>query len=159
MYKKIIVPLDGSELAECVLPHVEIIAQGCEMPEITFLYVIKPSGNWENWNIIHREREKATDYLEKQVKSAMDKGLNAQFEILVGNPAEGTMDYAGEPVGDPASGITYYATKKGADLIIMATHGRSGISRWAHGSTADRVLRSSSIPVLMVRAQGCVPGI
>src|SRR4030042_2971565 len=105
MYKKIIVPLDGSELAEFVLPHVEIIAQGCEMPEITFLYVIKPSGNWETWSFIHKEREKATEYLEKIVKSARDKGLNAKFEILVGNPAEGIMDYASDPAGDPALSI------------------------------------------------------
>jgi len=157
MYKKIIVPLDGSELAECVLPHIEVIAQGCEMPEITFLYVVKPSGNWEGWGLIRQEREKATDYLEKKVKNARDKGLNAQYEILVGNPAEGIMDYAADPAGDPASSITYYATKKGADLIIMATHGRSGVSRWARGSTADKVLRSSPIPVLMVRAQSPVP--
>jgi len=157
MYKKIIVPLDGSELAECVLPHIEVIAQGCEMPEITFLYVVKPSGNWEGWGLIRQEREKATDYLGKKVKNARDKGLNAQYEILVGNPAEGIMDYAADPAGDPASSITYYATKKGADLIIMATHGRSGVSRWARGSTADKVLRSSPIPVLMVRAQSPVP--
>jgi nucleotide-binding universal stress UspA family protein len=159
MYKKIVVPLDGSELAECVLPHVENIAQGYGMPEIMFLYVIKPSGNWESWANIHEEREKATDYLEKKVKSARDKGLNVQYEILVGNPAEGIMDYAGVPAGDLASSITYYATKNGADLIIMATHGRSGISRWAYGSIADRVLRSSCIPVLMVRAPGCEPSI
>ena len=152
MYKKIIVPLDGSELAECVLPHVESVAQGYGMPEVTFLYVIKPSGNWENWTFIHNEREKATRYLEKKVERARDRGLNANYKILVGNPAKGVMDYASDPAGDPASSITYYATKKGADLIIMATHGRSGLSRWAHGSTADRVLRSSNIPVLMVRA-------
>ena len=157
MYKKIIVPLDGSELAECVLPHVEVIAQGCEMPEITFLYVIKPSGNWENWAFIRDERERAADYLEKKVKSARDKGLNAKYKILVGNPDEGIMDYAADPEGDPASGITYYAAKKEADLIIMATHGRSGLSRWAHGSTADKVLRTSSIPVLMVRVLSRVP--
>jgi len=155
MYKKIIVPLDGSELAECVLPHVEVIAQGCEMTEITFLYVIKPSGNWENWANIHEEREKATNYLEKKVQSARDKGLNVRYEILVGNPAEGIMDYTGVTAGDPASSITYYATKEGADLIIMATHGRSGIRRWAYGSTADRIMRSSGIPVLLVRAPGC----
>jgi nucleotide-binding universal stress UspA family protein len=155
MYKKIIVPLDGSELAECVLPHVEVIGQGYGMPEVTFLYVIRPSGNWENWTNIHDEREKATDYLEKKVQSARDKAINAKFEILVGNPGEGVTDYGSHPAGDPASAITFYAAKERADLIIMATHGRSGISRWAHGSIADRVLRSSGVPVLMVRAPGC----
>jgi len=157
MYKKIIVPLDGSELAECVLPHVESIAKGCETPEITFLYVIQPSEKY--YDLTFQEREKAIDYLEKKVKSAQDKGLNAQYELIKGNPDESITDYATDLAGDPASAITYYANKQGADLIVMATHGRSGISRWAHGSTANKVLRSSCVPVLMVRAPGCVAGI
>ncbi len=60
-------------------------------------------------------------------------------------------------MGGVAEGIADYATKNDADLIIMATHGRSGISRWVLGSVADRVLRSSCVPVLMVRAPGCEP--
>ena len=143
MYKNIIVPLDGSELAESVLPHVEVITKECEAPEITFLYVIQRSDS-AYWDFTHDEKEKAKDYLELKVKNARDKGLNAQFEILIGNPAEI---------------ITDYAAKKGADLIVIATHGRSGVSRWAYGSVTDKILRSSCIPVFMVRAPGCVPGI
>ena len=157
MYKKIIVPLDGSELAECVLPHVENIAKGCESTEIIFLYVIIPVENL--YNFTYSAREKATEYLEPKVKMAQDKGLNVQYRILVGDPDQSVTDYAVAHEGDAAGAITTYATREGADLIIMATHGRSGISRLAHGSTADKVLRSSCIPVLMVRAPGCVPGI
>jgi nucleotide-binding universal stress UspA family protein len=62
-------------------------------------------------------------------------------------------------VGKVAESIADYATKNGVDLIIIATHGRSGVSRWVWGSVADRVLRSACVPVLMVRAPGCVPGI
>lgn len=147
MYKKIIVPLDGSELAECVLPHVEVIAKGCEAPEITFLYVIERSDS-AYWDYTYKERDKATDYLDQKVKNIKDKGLNVNYEILVKIPAEGV-----------AETIVDYATKGGADLIVVATHGRSGISRWAYGSVTDRILRSSCIPVLMVRAPGCVAGI
>jgi nucleotide-binding universal stress UspA family protein len=55
--------------------------------------------------------------------------------------------------GQPADEIIAYATKSGCDLIAMSTHGRSGIGRWVYGSVADKVLRSSSIPVLLVRAR------
>lgn len=157
MYKKILVPLDGSELAECVLPHVENIATGCDMPEITFLYVVKPK--FYQYTFHDTEREKATEYLEQKVKNARDRGLNAKYEVIVGNPAESVTDYTHEHAGDTAGGITYYAEKEGADLIVIATHGRSGISRWARGSVADKILRSSSAPVLMIRAVGCVAGI
>ena len=59
----------------------------------------------------------------------------------------------------PAEAISSYAEHNDADIIVMSSHGRSGVSRWAHGSVADKVLRSSCVPVLMVRAPGCVPGI
>lgn len=136
------VPLDGSELAECVLPHVEVVVKAYKVPEVTFLYVINPSDKY--WGFSQKERETASDYLEQIVKSTREKGLNVQFDILEGNPAESIIDYV---------------TKKGADLIVIATHGRSGINRWAYGSVADKILRSSCIPVLMIRAPGCVPGI
>jgi len=55
--------------------------------------------------------------------------------------------------------LANFAEKNQIDLIIIATHGRSGVSRWVWGSVADRILRSSCVPVLMVRAPGCVAGI
>ncbi|MFC1972232.1 universal stress protein [Chloroflexota bacterium] len=58
-----------------------------------------------------------------------------------------------------ADSIAEYAQNNDIDLIVVATHGRSGISRWVMGSVADRVLRSACVPVLMVRVPGCVPGI
>ena len=61
--------------------------------------------------------------------------------------------------GQAADMIADYTTKDKVDLIIITTHGRSGISRWVWGSVADRVLRSACVPVLMIRVSGCVPGI
>jgi len=157
MYKKIVVPLDGSELAECVLPHVEAIAKGCNMPEVIFLHVVQtPEKYWSYTYLDEKNRQKfmtedaaeekktAMEYIDRIVKNTSNNGLKAQSEVLVGNPAEIIADYA---------------TGAEADLIVIATHGRSGVSRWAYGSVADRILRSSCIPVLMVRAPGCVPGI
>jgi nucleotide-binding universal stress UspA family protein len=58
-----------------------------------------------------------------------------------------------------AESIAEYAEKNSADIILIASHGRSGISRWVMGSVADRILRSARVPVMMIRAPGCLPGI
>ncbi|MBI2857859.1 MAG: universal stress protein, partial [Chloroflexi bacterium] len=85
----------------------------------------------------------AKDYLSKLV-SRLSYKTEVKTEVIKGKVAET---------------IAKYATEHGADLIIIATHGRSGVSRWVWGSVADRILRSACVPVLMVRAPGCVPGI
>jgi len=59
--------------------------------------------------------------------------------------------------GRAAETLAEYATRNEVDLIVIATHGRSGVSRWVMGSVADRLLRSVNAPVLMVRAPGCGP--
>ena len=154
MYKKILVPLDGSELAECVLPHVESIARGCSVPEIVFLRAVEPfrmpsggEGGFSTEDIVRldqKARMAAEDYLSELLNRTKYDGVTVRAEVLVGNAAES---------------IISYAINNEIDLIAIATHGRSGISRWAFGSVADRVLRSTCVPVLMVRAPGCVPGI
>jgi len=57
-------------------------------------------------------------------------------------------------LGSVADSLVDFAEAGGIDLIVIATHGRSGVSRWVRGSVADRVLRASRVPVLMVRAPG-----
>ena len=155
MYQKVMVPLDGSELAECVLPHVEAISKGCGTRNIVFLQIVEPfqprggtghifsEGEVERINAEHKAA--AEKYLAQLLSKVGYEGVNVESEIISGIPA--------------AEGIADYATKNGADLVVIATHGRSGISRWVLGSVADRILRSSCVPVLMVRAPGCVPGI
>jgi nucleotide-binding universal stress UspA family protein len=54
--------------------------------------------------------------------------------------------------GDPAEAIVSFAEKNPCDIIVMASHGRSGVSRWAVGSVADKVFRASTVPVLLVKA-------
>ena len=68
------------------------------------------------------------------------EGMNVSGVMLEGKAAETIVDYA---------------TTKGVDLIVMSTHGRSGPSRWAFGSVADRVVRTSPVPVLMAVPRGC----
>lgn len=154
MYKHIMVPLDGSKLAECVLPHVESIAKTCETGKLTFIRVVTPLRLYEGAEsrIPAEERQRLEDdsvevakkYLEQMVKKNRYNNLTAQSAILFGNVNEQLVDFA---------------NKNDVDLIVISTHGRSGPSRWVWGSVADRILRSSCVPVLMVRAPGCVVGI
>ena len=156
MYEKILVPLDGSELAESVIPHVEAIARGCSGVEIVLLRVCDapsiladyPESKDKSWDK-HVERmttnaqQQCNIYLGDIEKQLRDKGFKVRTESRLGKPAEEIVDYA---------------DKNGVDLIIMASHGRAGVSRWAYGSEADKVLRSSCVPVLLVKVPGCVPG-
>jgi len=153
MYQKILVPLDGSELAECVLPHVATLAQGSQVKDVVFVRVVEPfhqpTGDYviDEKQIAKIEAEHklaAEEYLKQLVKRVKYEGVSVQNKVLFGRVAEGLADFAG---------------KNQIDLIVIATHGRSGVSRWVWGSVADRILRSSCVPVLMVRAPGCVPGI
>jgi len=153
MYRKILVTFDGSKLAECVLPHVEFIARAPGVENVVFLRVVEPfrmpGGDYavsaEDIKRINSEqRVEAEKYLEKLVKQTKYEGVNVQSKVMTGKAADS---------------IAEYATKNGVDLIVISTHGRSGVSRWVWGSVADRVLRSACAPVLMVRAPGCVPDV
>ncbi len=154
MYRKILVPLDGSKLAECVLPHVEALVKGGQVQEVVFARVREPFRGFSGADYVLSEREiarveseqiaAAEKYLKEEVNQVRLDGLKPRGELLKGPVAES---------------LAEYAAKNSVDLIIIATHGRSGVSRWVWGSVADRILRSSCVPVLMVRAPGCVPGI
>ncbi|HEY41247.1 MAG TPA: universal stress protein [Dehalococcoidia bacterium] len=154
MYQHIMVPLDGSELAECVLPHVEAVAAGCNVTTVTLIMVVPPLrmyGGAET-RISPEERKHleedsvkiATAYLEEKAQLLKDKGVLAEVKVLLGNVVDQLVDYI---------------DKNGVDLIVIATHGRSGVSRLFLGSVADRLLRHAPVPVLMVRAPGSVHGV
>ena len=153
MYQKILVTLDGSELAECVFPHVETIAKGCGVGEVVFVRAVEPFQMPSGHAYLSQEQIKeidadnevaAKDYLNQVAGRVKLDGVKTQAQVIMGKVADSLADYA---------------TKNGFDLIVIATHGRGGVSRWVWGSVADRVLRSACVPVLMVRAPGCVPGI
>ncbi len=153
MYNKIMVPVDGSQLAECVLPHVEALAKGSQVKEVVFVRVVEPFRVPSSGELVMSQKEiarfdaehkaNAEKYLKELVGRVKLEGVKSRWELLTGAVAENLADYA---------------AKNGIDLVVIATHGRSGVSRWVWGSVADRVLRSSCTPVLMVRAPGCVPG-
>lgn len=149
MYRKIMVPLDGSKSSENVLPHVQTIAKSCPQCEIILFRVCEPpvlladypadlNPKWEEHvkdETVHLSqvcRLYLTD-AESKLKVA---GLNVRSESGLGKPAEEILNYA---------------EKNQVDLIIMASHGHSGISRWAYGNVANKVLQASRIPVLIVK--------
>ena len=152
MYRTILVPVDGSELAECAIPHVEAIARGCDSPQIVLMQVTEPIHLPGEYVISEKDRKHleaqhraaAEEYLGRLTRRLGDSGLSLASAVVSGKVAETIVDYA---------------EKHDVDLIIMATHGRSGVSRWALGSVAERVLRLSCVPVLMVRAPGCTLGV
>ena len=153
MYEKIMVPLDGSELAECVLPHVEGLIKGCHVSNVVFVRVVEPItapvGNVYIGREESRERESTRksavkDYLNQIVDRLKYEGTELHSEVLVGRVADSLADYT---------------EKNDIDLILIATHGRSGVTRWVRGSIADKILRYSNVPVLMVRAPGTKGGI
>ncbi|MFC1983272.1 universal stress protein [Chloroflexota bacterium] len=154
MYQKIMVPLDGSKLAECVLPHVESIARGCEVRNVVLVSAVEPiqlhSGGENLFSEEDLKRIEAShwstaeSYLGQIASRLKGEGINAQSEVISGKAADS---------------LTKYAEKNDVDLTVIATHGHSGVSRWVWGSVSDRILRSTCVPVLMVRAPGCIPGI
>ena len=145
MYKKILVPLDGSELAECVLPHVEAVAKGCKAETVIFARVIEPvilpigDGEYfssDVWSQIEsQEKDTAVNYLNQVISKVAYDDIKVEAKILSGRVADGIVDFA---------------AKNNVDLIIIATHGRSGVSRWLRGSVANRILGAARRPVLII---------
>ena len=151
MYKKILVPLDGSELAEHVLDHVKAVAKGGHDPQVILLQVIEPLLISFKADITvannYREAEdkfetSVKDYLSRVAETLKKSGI--AVETAISNITHGSA--AGE--------ILNYATENGVDLIVMSTHGKSGSSRWHFGSVSDRVASHSAIPVLIVAPSG-----
>jgi len=150
MYQKILAPLDGSQLAECALDHLKAIATGCNAQRVVILRVVEPIHAQDSAAyaeagmdiaLILRETEAAAKtYVDKVVADLRQAGLAAEGVVTVGWPADT---------------IIQDATDNGIDLIVVSTHGRSGITRFFMGSVAERVTRHSPVPVLTVTPPGC----
>jgi nucleotide-binding universal stress UspA family protein len=129
MYQRIMVPLDGSELAQSALPHALELCRATGAT-LVLIYVRDPRAG---------SPEAAQRYLEFVRTQHVASGV--PIEIVVRE-------------GPVAAAIIRAADEERADVIAMATHGRSGIQRAVYGSVAEQVLRGSSRPVLLVRVPG-----
>jgi nucleotide-binding universal stress UspA family protein len=154
MYSTILVPLDGSKLAECVLPHVETLVKGPQAKKVIFARVVEPFHPPTSDYVINEETRQKVDKEHKEYAGKYLKDIVGHIKYEGGVRVETHVLY-----GNVAEALAEFAQKNGADIIVIATHGRSGVSKWVWGGVADRILRSSCVPVLMVRAPGCVPGI
>jgi len=135
---KILVPLDGSEAAEAVLPYVERIATAAHARVLLLAAVDRPR-DWgeDTGGDLKGERHEAESYLRR---------LQARLASATGNDVE--IDVVASP---PAEAILTAAEKQEPDLIAMTTHGRSGIARWVMGSVAAKLLHATHTPMLVVR--------
>jgi nucleotide-binding universal stress UspA family protein len=147
MYKKLVVPLDGSPLAEVALPYAEEIAG--KMDSEIILLTVLATEETDEYHKHYQYISKIVDTTQRQVDKYVENG--GYDNITVG---------AATRVGNPAEGILDYVNNGALNLIVMATHGHSGISRWAMGSVADKVVRATSRqPLLLIRAKGAHPDV
>jgi nucleotide-binding universal stress UspA family protein len=138
-----LVPLDGSDLAETILPLVEQVAGPLEA-EVILLRVVEPvstaaalvSAGVVSPDTLARHELEAKRYLAQMEPRLAKKGLRVRTRIALGPPAEA---------------ILGAVKTSGADLVAMTTHGRSGLGRALFGSVAESVLRASPVPVLVMR--------
>ena len=142
MYKRVLIPLDRSSLAEQALPHA--IAQARHFQaELILLRVLEPFPHVRGLSLGDLERVEqqantwAREYLERLAAEIRQQGIPVQAVIIDGRPHVE---------------IPQFAETNQVDLIVMSTRGQSGLSRWLMGSVADRVVRGANVPVLLVRA-------
>jgi nucleotide-binding universal stress UspA family protein len=153
MNRRILIPLDGSQLAEQVLPHVKALVE-CQGAEIYLLSVAPIIDNTAAAVMlyplyVYREQLADEDAERKRIEAELTNYLRG---IAYDLDQMGARVHCVVRFGSPADEILSCASENKIELIAMCTHGRSGLARWAYGSVADRVLRVSTCPVLLVRA-------
>lgn len=141
---RIMVPLDGSALAETALPYVEQLARELSL-EVVLVRVVKIGGIYSAYiegypysgaaDVEAEVEREATEYLKAVAGRLRAKGLEVRWKVHRGSPAAIIVDLARETP---------------QDIIVLASHGRSGLSRWLIGSIAESVIRASGDPVLVI---------
>jgi nucleotide-binding universal stress UspA family protein len=144
MYKKLLVPLDGSTFAENALEHVKSVAQSGTLEKIILIRVLEPLitdvrdyiGAEHAREAEYKLEADAKKYLDKKAADLRKNGILVEARLVVD--------------GEPAAKILETAKAENIDLIVMSTHGRSAFFHWVFGSVAHKVLVNSSIPILVV---------
>jgi nucleotide-binding universal stress UspA family protein len=143
MYKRALVPLDGSSVAEAIIPFILDIAGPLDM-EVILLRVVEPivpivieGSRHVEVEDVEARRTDAEEYLAPLAVELRNKAVRVESQVRRGNPADE---------------IVAAARETGADLIAMSTHGRGGLGRLVFGSVAQAVLRHVDTPVLLMRA-------
>lgn len=146
MYQNVLVPLDGSPLAEAALPEVIKLARAGAIGKVILLKVIEidimnvPNAYAKSVDfkaLREAHHVEAGNYLQGIRDRLQAEGIHATIEMLEGRPAET---------------IAEYTKNKAVDLIVIGTHGYTGMKRLMFGSVALRVLHDASVPVLLIRS-------
>ncbi len=145
MYRKVLVPLDGSELAECALPEVMKLAGGGMVGEVILLNVVDIPSLWvaEGLDVMKLKNAllvKSQEYLSGVQSRLSREGLNVRDVVMEGKTAQTIIDYS---------------RKNDVDLLVLATHGYTGMKQLMFGSVALRVLHDAHVPVLLIRPESC----
>lgn len=145
MYKKILVPLDGSPRAEAILPHVKELAQHSET-SVVLVRVVEPSDALIgvdgitveiSQRLIDEETAEAESYLDAKQAELQGKGIQVNTRVGFGSVVQTILEIA---------------ETENADLIALASHGRTGLARIFYGSVAAGILQSIDRPLLLIRA-------
>ena len=174
MYKKILVPLDGSKLAETALPHVEKIAKGCAIPQVVLVTVTEPirvkTPEGERIEQLPAPYQPPIIYygnvssdrggtivpasimdLPVTIGKMAKTGYNYLTRIAEKMDKEGIQVTIAVLIGNVAEEIVHFAKEEKADLIVMASRGRMSLRRWDVGNAAKKVSRDTDIPILLVK--------
>jgi nucleotide-binding universal stress UspA family protein len=138
MYRRMLVPLDGSRLAEGILPHVQELAKSLAaelvLLRVAFAHAF-PGGDPIQAQVT--AVQEAEDYVSGLAHTLQQEGVRTEAKVRYGDPVEEILDHV---------------ARDHIDLIAMATHGRTGLARVVLGSVAENVLRQTPVPMLLVRA-------
>jgi len=139
-YEKILVPLDGSEVSESVLPEVEKLATafkaGISLLRVAYAPTIPGVDPTKTQVAVVREAEEYLQRIEERLKA---KGFQVDSHVRYGDEAEEILDHS---------------ARGEIGLIAMSTHGHSGVKRWVLGSVAEKILRHATKPIFLVRFRG-----
>jgi nucleotide-binding universal stress UspA family protein len=168
MYDKVLVPCDGSDLAQrSVFPYVVELAKNHEAEVIIIRVIPGPPGKS---GTAYRARtpempislpETQEDarvarhpiYRDQEIASAVDEAKRSVAGAAAILRKEGVQVTTEVLLGDPAEEIVEYAEREGIDIIVMCSHGSGGIRRWVFGSVTEKVVSSTSVPLLIIRPQ------
>jgi nucleotide-binding universal stress UspA family protein len=147
LIRKILVPLDGSKLAEKALPYAETFAKQFDA-ELILTWALQPQplvamsdyGAASYGTLIDQEEDEAKNYLHNLKKELREHGIRVRTAVIKGHSV--------------ADAIVDIAEQEKVDFIVKTTHGRSGLSRWIYGSVATKVLQQAGCPIFLVRVSG-----
>jgi nucleotide-binding universal stress UspA family protein len=141
VHHTVLVPLDGSPLAERALPYALVLARASQARLLLVRVVSAPAGHRGGYDAITASRARDAELYLRDVAAQFKRPLVVETAVFV---------------GDVVDSIVEEIALRQVDVVAMSTHGRSGLGRWVYGSVADQIMRRASVPVLLIPARADV---